>query len=125
MRDDFDADPPTALERLPLPFILHDELVEPFPSFMVIHVIFERPVGSDTVGRLAQVMDDWLVSNAAVAQSMGEPGPDGETLQTGDQTVEIRIHGAQGNPDACLGPMLKDLARLSRFGPRIVQVEMD
>lgn len=123
--DEPEVNPPTALERLPLPFVVHDDLVEPFPSFMVIRVIFDRPVEPNMIDDLTQVMDEWLGTNAAVAQAMGELEPEGEVLQTGDQTVEFQIHGAQGHPDATLGPMLEGLARLNRSCEQIVQVEMD
>ena len=123
--DEPETDPPTALERLPLPFDVHDELVEPLPSFMVVCVIFDRPVEPGTMDGLTRVLDEWLATNAAVAQAMGELGPEAEALQTGDQTVEFQIQGAQGYPDATLAPMLEGLARISRSGQRIVQVEMD
>ena len=100
--DEPEADPPTALERLPLPFVVHDDLVEPFPSFMVIRVIFDRPVEPDMIAVLTQVMDEWFAANAAVAQAMGELEPEGEALQTGDQWWRRDIHDKMNKGSAAL-----------------------
>jgi hypothetical protein len=115
----------SSLVLMGLPFLVEDELAEPFSSFFVVRIMFETPVLQETMGDLDRVLQEWVLANARTAQQAGQDEPEGETVQAGEQTVEFQIRGATGDPDSALPSMLHRLAELSRSRQRILRVEMD
>lgn len=117
--NDEDTRESTALQRIALPFELDDELVKPFADFIVLRVCFAAPLAPGALDELRRMFAEWVET-----QRGDDVEPMGEAIQMGEQTVELHLHGAQGDPDATLPPLLRGLAELARTA-RILRVEME
>ena len=124
MNDFGDDRAPTTLERMGLPFVVEDNLAEPFESFFVVRVEFAAPVLPDTLHHMMLILDDWLQTNAEVAKAKDNDEPTGEAVQVGLRTVEFHIYGAIGDPDVEMVPMLRRLAAWNALGQPILLVEL-
>jgi len=107
-----------------MPFVVEDNLAEPFESFFVVRVEFAAPVLPDTLQHMVLILDDWLQTNAEVAKAIDNDEPTGEAIQVGPRTVEFQTYGAIGASDVEMVAMFRRLTAWNALGQPILLVEL-